>query len=155
MRLLLILILSGANTALAVAPRTPDRDFDDYGAISWKDEKARLDNFAIQLMNTDNHVGHILVVDAIGGCPGEAQARAIRAKRYMVEYRHVPWNRIIWKVEGYQIEISTVLLLAPPETMLPFPLRFTIPSGKSGPLTKNCQTRLRQIARSRWEVRQD
>jgi hypothetical protein len=63
----------------------PTEVFDQYGgAIRWEDEKSRLDNFAIQLQQEEKLLGFILVVDAVGGCPGEAQARAIRAKRYVV-----------------------------------------------------------------------
>jgi hypothetical protein len=125
------------------------RKFDEYGAIRWEDEKARLDNFAFQLQNMDTSIGYILVVDAVGGCQGEAQARANRAKRYVVEHRRIPWNRIIWKVEGYQSEISTSLVIAPREALLSWPLLSVI-SGTDGPMTRRCRIRLKQIASSRW-----
>jgi hypothetical protein len=79
-------------------PMVPDSPFDQYGTISWEDEQARLDNFAIQLQHWEKLIGNILVVETVGGCPGEAQARAIRAKRYLVEHRGVANNRLIWKV---------------------------------------------------------
>src|ERR1051325_3043492 len=79
-----------------------DSLFDQYGAIRWKDEKARLNNFAIQLQQDEKLVGYILVFDAVGGCAGEAQARAIRAKRYVVEHRGISWDRVIWRREGYR-----------------------------------------------------
>lgn len=56
---------------------------DDYGAISWENEKARLDSYAGQLQHGKHLIGYIFVFAANGGCPGEAQARAIRAKRYL------------------------------------------------------------------------
>jgi hypothetical protein len=62
-----------------------NRAFDEYGSICWEDEKARLDNFAIALLNDD--LGHIIVYDGKRACRGEAVARAIRAKKYLVEYR--------------------------------------------------------------------
>ena len=141
------------STPLAVTTPPPHTHFDDYGAIRWEDEKARLDNFAIQLQNDQNLIGYILVVNAVGGCPGEAQARAIRAKRYVVEVRGTPWNHVIWKVEGHLSEVSTALMLAPRDTIVPYPFRYTF-TGKNGPLrdgplTKRCQTRLQRIARSR------
>jgi hypothetical protein len=152
---LMVLTLSSimTSTPFAVARPASRTHFDDYGTIPWEDEKARLDNFAIQLQNDENLIGYILVVDAVGGCPGEAQARAIRAKRYLVEVRGTPWNRVIWKVEGHLSEVSTVLMLAPRDAIVPYPFRYTF-TGKSGPLkdgplTKRCQTRLQGIARSR------
>ncbi len=79
------------------APSLPTTPFDQYGAISWEDERARLDNFAIEVQSDEKLIGYILVFDAIGGCSGEAQAQAIRAKRYVVEHRHIAWNRVIWR----------------------------------------------------------
>jgi hypothetical protein len=146
--LVVIFLLLVVPPRLAVTTRAPDSKFDEYGTLAWEDEKARLDNFAIQLQNKENLIGYILVLDAVGGCPGEAQARAIRAKRYVVEHRGLPWNRVIWKVEGYQSDVSTGLVLAPREVIVPYPLRYTFP-GKDGPLTKRCQKRLLQIANSR------
>ena len=131
------------------APLVPDSPFDLYGTISWEDEKARLDNFAIQLQHWENLIGYILVVEAVGGCPGEAQARAIRAKRYLVEYRGIPTNRLVWRVERYREQLSTTLLLAPPEITLDYGFLSTI-SGKAGPLNKSCKLKLVRIRKSRW-----
>jgi hypothetical protein len=142
----LVLVLSWSTPNSAPMPNSP---FDQYGAIRWEDEKARLDNFAIQLQNQENLIGHILVVDAVGGCPGEAQARAIRAKRYVVEHRGIATNHLIWRVEGYDQGLSTTLLLAPPEITLSYPLWSTI-AGEPGPLNKSCKLKLVRIKKSRW-----
>lgn len=138
-----------ANTWLVAAMPISITAFDQYGAISWNDEMARLDNFAIQLQNQQHSIGLIVGVDADGGCPGEAKARAMRAKRYIVEYRRIPWNRVAWRSGGHTSDIRTTLWVVPRGALWPS----TNPesSGKDGPLTKKCQTRLRQIARSRWQ----
>ena len=57
----------------------PDRLFDQYGAIAWEDEMARLDSFAIQLQHAPNLIGYIFLYKGKRMCLGEAQARAIRA----------------------------------------------------------------------------
>ena len=125
--------------------------FDQYGRILWEDEQARLDNFAIQLQQLETpYVGYILVYDATGGCPGEATARAIRAKRYLTEHRNIPSNRVIWRRDGYEQRISTTLLLLPPGITLPFPFREEIAPQVDGPLTRACKARLTRIKRSRW-----
>jgi hypothetical protein len=142
----LALVLSWLTPNSAPVPETA---FDMYGTIRWEDEKARLDNFAIQLQNKEKLIGYILVVEAVGGCPGEAQARAIRAKRYVVEHRGLATNRVIWRVEGYREELSTTLLLAPPEITLSYPLLSTI-AGQAGPLSKSCKLKLLRIKKSRW-----
>ena len=122
---------------------------DDYGAIRWEDEKARLDNYSIQLHHEKALIGYIFVFAQNAGCPGEAQARAIRAKRYIVEHRGVPWNQVIWRVEGYRQDLTTILQLFPPGTDISYPL-YSASGGKDGPLTRQCKTRLKRIANSRW-----
>lgn len=129
----------------------PNSPFDGYRTIRWEDEKARLDNFSIQLTHVNTQaLGFILVFDQTGGCPGEAQARATRAKRYMVEYRGVPWNRIIWRQEGYALDISTTLLIVPKGVNVPYPYIETHDPKVDGPLTRACRIRLERIRKSRW-----
>jgi len=146
--LLMATLLIGVFANVTIAQR-PIEDYDNYGPVYWRDEKRQLDNFAIQLLNDKSVTGYIVIVAAFDGCPGEAQARAIRAKRYLVEHGRVPWNRVIWRFEGYSSDISTMVLTFPREVTPPFPFRYAS-SGKDGPLTKECKIRLRQIARSRW-----
>jgi len=152
MRALVVVFITSsliANTSVVTTAPSPSSPFDQYGAIRWNDEMARLDNFAIQLQNYEKSIGFIVTVDADGGCPGEAKARAIRAKRYVVEHRGVPWNRVGWRVDGHYGNLQTTLLIVPTGAQMPYPYRKPI-SGKDGPFTKKCQTRLRQIARRRW-----
>ena len=68
--------------------------FDDYGDIRFNDEKARLDNYAIQLQNQPGAQGYII---GYGTCSGDglcshtscivAQKRIERAKDYLVNTR--------------------------------------------------------------------
>jgi hypothetical protein len=148
--LLLMIFLSsttGSSVHRATAPITP---FDEYGEIAWEDEKARLDNFAIQLQRDSDLIGYVLVYDAAGGCAGEAQARAIRAKRYVVEHRGVPWNKVIWRQEGYQAEIHTVLQPLKRNIILPRPFRGTTVEPLDGKAGRSCKAKLGKIRRSKW-----
>lgn len=128
--------------------------FDDYGEIGWENEKARLDNFAIQIINEIDAdrktVGAILIFDRTGGCPGEGVARAIRAKRYMVEHRRVPWNRVYWRQEGYASGMRTLLVTVPEGATLPYPWRDGNGTPVDGPATRACRAKLERIRRSRW-----
>ena len=146
---LLSLVLVLTSLTATAPPLVPDVPFDQYGSISWEDEQARLDNLAIQLEQFKNMMAYILVVDAVDGCPGEAQARAIRAKRYLVEHRGIANNRLIWRVEGFRDQPMTTLLVAPPEYTLFHGYGATM-SGKSGPLNKLCKLKLARIRKSRW-----
>ncbi|HEY0764152.1 MAG TPA: hypothetical protein VGD61_17375 [Pyrinomonadaceae bacterium] len=143
-----LLIATPSHSTVALAPTSP---FDRYSAIMWSDEMARLDNFAIQLQNYPESIGFIVVVDADGGCPGEAKARAQRAKRYVVQHRGIPWKRVGWRVDGHKEDSETTLLIVPTGASLPYPFSGRSISGKDGPLTQKCKARLLEIARSRWK----
>jgi hypothetical protein len=83
--------------------------FDSFENTSVEFENAVLDSFAIALLNKPTDIGYIIVYAGRKACRGEAQARAIRMKKYVVEYRGVEWNRVMWKDGGY-LERPYVLL---------------------------------------------
>ena len=150
--LLVLLVLIGLN--FVAEPKSGrasfDRLFDQYSVIRWEDEKARLDNFAIQLMNDPKVIGYIFVNDGKEMCVGEAQARAMRAKRYVVEYRGVPWNRVVWRVDGYTGEF--LITLQPVVRGFPVGYPF-LGDQRVAPevhVTENCRSRIAKIKRSKW-----
>lgn len=121
------------------------RPFDEYGQIKWEDEQARLDNFAIQLTNDPNSIGYIFFYDGNNMCPGEAEARAIRAKRYVVEYRGVPWNRVIWRNDGYLDEFLISLALAGGGVLTSNPFHAVSTDAKTRHVIGRCRARIAQI----------
>ncbi|HJZ82653.1 MAG TPA: hypothetical protein VKD91_19975 [Pyrinomonadaceae bacterium] len=127
--------------------------FDEYGGLQWADEKARLDNFAIQLLEAPGAIGYILLFNAPGMCKGEAQARAVRAKKYVVEYRRVPPNHVIWREEGFVPELRTTLYIADVSAASLFATyhSFTFGTVKESFVTKGCKTRLADIRNSKWK----
>ena len=80
-----------ASCSAQIAAPPECRKFDEYGNIAFNDEKARLDNFAIQLQNEPGSQGYIV---AYGSCAGEGQRRADRAKDYLVTTRGIDPGRI-------------------------------------------------------------
>lgn len=92
-----------------------DRALDDYGNICWEDEKARLDSFAIELSQDSDSIGYIIVYAGRRSCEGEAKARALRAKKWVVKKRGIAADKVRWKDGGYREEAATTLLIAPPE----------------------------------------
>ena len=147
---LLLHVVASARLCDGASGPSPTTPFDQYGVIGWENEKARLDNFAIHLQNEENLIGYILVFDRSGGCAGEAKARAVRAKRYVVEHRGIPWNRVIWRREGYDSSINTTLLLAPRGAIVPFPYRSPAVIASDGPATRVCRAKLKRVRKSRW-----
>jgi hypothetical protein len=111
----LVLIIGVGGRTAAQDQQTPyppgfilDR-FDSFENTSVEFEKNVLDSFAIALLNKPSDIGYIIVYAGRRACGGEAQARAMRMKKYVVEYRGVEWNRVIWKDAGH-LEKPHVLL---------------------------------------------
>jgi hypothetical protein len=92
------------------APIPPAVKFDEYGNIKFNDEKARLDNYAIQLQNQPGSQGYIL---AYGTCAGEAQARADRAKDYLVNTRGIDAGRLVTVDGGCRSDLAVELWIVP------------------------------------------
>lgn len=84
---------------------------DSYGPIRWEDEKARLDNFAIHLLEKKDLIGYIYVWEGDRSCAGEAIAHAIKARRYVIEVRKVPWDRVAFRDIGYRDSFEVKLWL--------------------------------------------
>ena len=93
--------------------RAVARMFDQYGNIAFNDEKARLDNFAIQLQNEPGAQGYIIAYGGRRGRAGEAQARADRAKDYMVNTRGVDPGRIVTVDGGFREDMTVELWIVP------------------------------------------
>ena len=58
---LLIAVVVSSSATNHHAYVAPDHALDSYGNICWEDEKARLDNFAIELQNSPDKRGLIIV----------------------------------------------------------------------------------------------
>ena len=123
--LLLMLALSVTSLSQdkgddAPPPAPPTSDpFDSFGKLSWEDEQARLDNFAVALINTPGWIGQIIIHAGRKSCAGEARARGTRMKQYLVERRNIEPERVIWRDDGYLEEGHVVLWIASPDNLLP------------------------------------
>ncbi|MGH9871725.1 MAG: PKD domain-containing protein [Pyrinomonadaceae bacterium] len=106
-----------ASCTTSVKPEKPvPRKFDEYGNIKFNDEKARLDNYAIQLQNEPGSQGYII---AYGTCEGEAQARADRAKDYLVNTRGIDAGRLVTIDGGCRSDLMVQLWIVPTGAMAP------------------------------------
>ena len=93
---------------------TPNSPFDEYGNICWDDEKARLDNLAIQLQKQPTATGEIMVYAGRISCNDEAKYRGNRARGWLKK-RGVPSHQIIVKDGGFQKDVLTMLIIVPRE----------------------------------------
>ena len=86
------------------------RKFDEYGNIGFEDEKARLDNVAIELQSAPYLRLGILAYGGRRSRPDEALKRAERAKRYLIGVRNInPWQ-VVTASCGYREELTVELV---------------------------------------------
>ena len=92
------------STAIRESPFPPKADqpwISHYrGDIEEETEMLYLDNFAIEIMKEPNFIGYILIYFGEDSCRGEAEARALRMKNYLMQVRGVPWGKVMWKHAG-------------------------------------------------------
>jgi hypothetical protein len=98
---LLSLFTSVAQARVVAAPNSPDRPIDEYGNLCWDDERARIDGLAVALANDPTATGVIVFYDGNPPCYEAALARAMQVKKYIVEYRGIAWNRVMWRYAGH------------------------------------------------------
>jgi hypothetical protein len=89
------------------------RKIDEYGNIRFNDEKARLDNFAIELQNDPTAQGYLICYGGRRGRAGEAQARCDRAKNYLTTTRGIDASRIVTVDGGYREDLTVELWVVP------------------------------------------
>jgi hypothetical protein len=99
----------------------PHDKIDEYGNISFEDEKARLDNFAISLMESADMVGYLVAYGGRRARRGEARRRAERAKRYVTQVRGVPASRVVTIDGGHREDLTVELRLRPKDVPPPPP----------------------------------
>ena len=92
--------------------------FDRFGAVSSNDEKARLDNFAIELQQDPSTVGYIVVFGRRSR-PGEAKKRADRAKNYLKYSRGLGGERIESLDHCFRAKLEVELWVTPKKTVIP------------------------------------
>lgn len=86
---------------------------DEYGDISFDDEKARLDNFAIELQNDPTSRGYLLCYGGRVGRAGEAEKRCGRAKDYMADVRGIGRERLITVDGGFREDLTVKIVVVP------------------------------------------
>jgi len=101
---------ASCSTSVMVEEVINPTKFDEYGDIRFNDEKARLDNYAIQLQNQTGSQGYII---AYGTCEGQGQARADRAKNYLVNTRGIEATRITTVDGGCRADLAVELWIVP------------------------------------------
>jgi hypothetical protein len=89
------------------------RKFDEFPNIAYNDEKARLDNYAIELQNDPTSTAYVIVYPGQRGRPGEVQKQTTRLVDYLVNSRGINAQRIVTLVGPARDELMVELWLCP------------------------------------------
>jgi len=140
MQKLIWLVIAGGSALVSInaAAITTDqpRKFDEYADICCEDEKARLDNFAIELQNSPEAMGYIIFYGGrrYSSCwydyprhrarmpyKAEAKERAVIVKPYLVNQRGVAPERIKVVNGGHRQSLMIELWIIPKGAKVPAP----------------------------------
>ncbi len=84
------------------APIVQPRKFDEFPSIAFDDDKARLDNLAIELQNAPTAQGYIIVYGGRRSRPGQADLLGQRARNYLTAQRGIDTRRLTVVNGGYR-----------------------------------------------------
>jgi hypothetical protein len=94
-------------------PKPLSRRFDEFPDISRNDEKARLDNFGIEMQNDPTATAYVIVYPGRSSKRGEIQHHSSRVVDYLVNSRNLDQNRIKTLVGPARDELYVELWITP------------------------------------------
>lgn len=106
-----------ANVPVPVRPAR----FDEFPSLAFDDDKARLDNFAIELQNNPGARGYVIAYAGRGTRGGTADGLGERARKYLVEARGMDASRVQIVNGGYRERNAYELWLVPTGAEPPMP----------------------------------
>jgi len=95
--------------------------FDEWGDITYEDTIARLDGFAIELMNSPGSQAYIIAYGGRNSLSGVGSRYALRAKNYLVKNRGIDPRRIVALNGGRREEIKVEIWFVPRGAVPPSP----------------------------------
>jgi hypothetical protein len=101
---------------------------DTYSDMNFEREKEHLDSFAEQMQRYASTQAYIMVYAGRRARVGEAEARAKRAKEYLIKGRSIEAGRIFTIDGGHQEELTVELYLVPLGARPPLPAPTVEPS---------------------------
>lgn len=102
-------------------PRIVSRKFDEFPDIQRNDEKARLDNLAIELQNDPTATAYVIVHPGRKGKRGEVQHHSSRIVEYLVMSRGIDSHRVVTLVGNPREELFVELWITPQGATPPNP----------------------------------
>jgi hypothetical protein len=111
-----------ADCAITIPlPKLTSRKFDEFPDISRNDEKARLDNFGIELQNDPTATAYVIVYPGRKSKRGDVQYHTTRIIDYLVNSRGLDQRRIVTLVGPVRDELYVELWITPQGATPPTP----------------------------------
>ena len=125
---------SQASTSIPPTPprENPAREFDVCCNCSYDDQKARLDNLAVELQNDPSTTAYIIAYGGRASRMGEANRLGARARDYLVTQRGINSPRITVLNGGFREEDCVELWIVPSGATPPQPSP-TVQAGDVNP----------------------
>ncbi len=135
---------SQASTFIPLPPprENPAREFDVCCNCTFDDQKARLDNLAVELQNDPSTTTYIIAYAGRTSRIGEGDRLAARARDYLINQRGIDPSRIITRNGGFREE-DCVDLWVVPSGAEPPQARPTVRAGDARPQKEDPYTRRR------------
>jgi hypothetical protein len=102
-----------ASCTMVVDMAPVSRKFDEYGGITFKDEKARLDKFAAQIKQEAGASGYIVFYNGRRANDSRARRRAARDRMYLINIGGIDANRVVTVEGGERAKRTMELWIAP------------------------------------------
>jgi len=115
--------LNCAASCVVQVPLPPPvcRKFDEFPNIARNDEKARLDNYAIELQNDPTSTAYVIVYPGQQSKTGEVQLHETRAVDYLVNSRGIDKRRIVTLIGAKRTDLTVELWTCPQGAKSPLP----------------------------------
>ena len=95
--------------------------FDQFPSVAFDDDKARLDNLAIELQNTTDSIAYIIVYGGRTSRAGQADRLGQRTMDYLTAQRGVDAHRVVIINGGYRDTDFIEIWVCPPGAKTPQP----------------------------------
>ena len=108
------------------------REFDECNSCTFDDQKARLDNLAVELQNDPSTRGYILAYGGRMSPVGQVNKLMSRARDYLVTQRGIDASRLVVVNGGFREQDSVELWIVPSGAATPLPTP-TVQAGEVNP----------------------
>jgi hypothetical protein len=104
--------------ALPPPPQVNPRKFGEFPSVTFNEDKANFDNFAVELQADPTAQGYIIVYNGRRSRPGKLSALVNRSRDYVVNTRNIDASRIV-VVNGGMRDVDTIELWVVPKGAAP------------------------------------